>query len=164
MIKSTVLEIAGPGFIFCSPFSTAGIAEGEDFLASGFEDPGQVEEQALAGRIVGVSTGSPGSYIFDLYEGGPSVDILQKYRYKLRLGVEVRDGLLQLRDLYDLMDWNANCPKEQLVELKSGFYRITLLSEDPESGILGDDQKIIVYLELVDEMPKLKIHGVPTLC
>lgn len=161
---SVVLEVAGLGFIFYSPFSAAEIQEGEDYLEVSFNDPSFVEAQAVEGRIVGVSTGSPGRFLLDFFWGYPSSEIMKDFEYKLRLGVEVRDRTLNVRDLYDLMRWSAKCPEEQSIALRDGFYHITLLSKDSESGILGDDQKILVFLNQLIEMPKLKFDGIPTLC
>jgi len=164
MIKSFELEMVGFGFILCSPFSTSAIAEGEDYLESSFEKPALVEQQALDGKIVGVSTGTPGRFLFEVFEGYPPNENLDSYKYKLRLGVEVRDRTLQIRDLFDLMEWEANCPNEQKIDIDNGFYHITLLSNDPQSGIPGDNQSILVYLQKLNEMPQLNIQGVPTLC
>jgi hypothetical protein len=162
--KTIELEISGFGLIFYSPFAALGIEEGEDYLETGFENPSEVESQALEGRIVGVSTSSPGTFFLQIHEGYPLNEMLDAYKYKLRLGVEVRDGVLCIRDLFDLINWSAECPAEQKLNLDNGFYHITLLSNDPESEILGDDQYILTYLQKLDEMPKLRFSGVPTLC
>lgn len=158
------LELVGPGFIFYSPFAVSDIANGEDYLLSGFEKPSTVETQALQGKIVGVSTGSPGDFLFDFHSGYPTDELLSSYQYKLRLGIQIKDRLLCIRDLYDLMEWDSECPEEQKIRLKDGFYHITLLSSLPSSGILGDNQKVLVYLQKLNEMPNLKLNGVPTLC
>jgi len=163
-LKSIDIEIAGLGLIFCSPFATSQIKPGEDYLESNFEDPAQVEKQALEGRIVGVSTGSSGRYQLDVHLGYPTAETIAGYPFALRLGVEVRNGVLHVRDLYDLMDWSPDCPMQQTIQLQDGFYHITLLSAIPSSGIRGDNQKILVYLQRLDAMPRLKIAGVPTLC
>ena len=62
------------------------------------------------------------------------------------------------------MDWNAECPNNQFVEVENGFYHITLCSNIPESEVLGDNQEIFVYLNKLDTMPKLKYAGVPIFC
>lgn len=162
--KTIDLDISGFGLIFYSPFAALGIGEGEDYLESGFENPSEVEKQALEGRIVGVSTSSPGRFVLHVQDGYPPNDMLSQYEYKLRLGVEVRDQILCIRDLFDLMRWSAECPAEQKVALENGFYHITLLSNDPESEGLEDKQRVLVYLQKLDEMPKLRFNGVPTLC
>ncbi len=46
MIQSFNLEMQGFGFILCSPFATADIFDGEDFLESNFEEPSDVEKLA----------------------------------------------------------------------------------------------------------------------
>jgi hypothetical protein len=162
--KTIDLDISGFGLIFYSPFAAADIGEGEDYLESCFGNPSEVEKQALEGRIVGVSTSSPGLFLLSIQSGYPPNDLLSAYQYKLRLGVEVRNEILCIRDLFDLMSWSAECPAGQTVMLENGFYHITLLSNTPESEVLGDEQEILVYLQKLGEMPKLRFNGVPTLC
>lgn len=164
MEQTIEIQIAGYGLIFYSPFAAFGIGEGEDYMESDFADPSDVESQALQGRIVGVCTSSPGTYILEVREGYPSNDTVEVFKYKLRLAVEVRDRTLCIRDLFDLTDWAAKCRAEQKLNLNDGFYHLTLLSNDPESDILGDNQIVWVYLAKLDEMPKLRYDGVPTLC
>ncbi len=163
-LKTIDLDIAGLGLILYSPFSAADIREGDDYLETEFSKPEMVERQAMEGRIVGVSTGTGGRFLVEFYEGAPENGELARHSYKLRLGLEVRDRLLCIRDLYDLLDWTPKCLPEQELPLDNGFYRLTLLSNDPESGILGDDQVIAVYIEHVPALPKLRYDGVPTLC
>lgn len=163
-LKTVDLDIAGLGFILYSPFSVADISEGDDYFEAQFSEPERVEHQAIEGRIVGVSTGTGGRFLVQFYEGAPEDSELARHTYKLRLGVEVRDELLCVRDLYDLLNWTANCPPEQKLSLENGFYRLTLLSNDPPSGIPGDRQFIAAYLEHVSVLPKLRYNGVPTLC
>lgn len=133
-------------------------------MESHFANPSDVESQALQGRIVGVCTSSPGEFSLVVHGGYPSNQMADDYEYKLRLGIEVRDRTLCIRDLFDLINWTAECPSQQKLELDDGFYHITLLSNDPESGCLGDNQEIQVYLQRLDAMPKLRYNGVPTLC
>lgn len=164
MIKKICLDLAGPGMIFYSPFSVASILEGDDFLETVFSDALAVERQATDGRIVGVATGTSGRFIVEIYAGYPVEADVERSPYKLRLGIEVRDGILCIRDLFDFSKWNHVCPPDQEIALKDGYYHITLLSDDPPSGILGEDQVVQVYLQQLPEMPKLRYHGVPTLC
>lgn len=163
-IKNLRLDVAGLGIIFYSPFSAASILEDEDYLEKGFSNPDMVEKQAVEGQIVGVSTGTPGRFFLEVYRGYPEDAIVEKQDFKLRLGVEVRDRALCIRDLFDLLRWESKCPPVQVIELDDGFYHITLLSNMPPSGILGEDQIIQVYLQQLPEMPKLRYNGVPTLC
>ena len=162
--KTIPLEISGVGFILYSPFAASHIAEGEDYLETGFADSHEVERQALEGKLVGVCTSSPGTFLLEVLDGYPSDDTLGKNKYKLRLGVEVRDATLCIRDLYDLIEWSPDCPAEQTLKVENGFYHATLLSDDPSSGLLGDDQRILLYLQKLTDMPRLRFNGVPTLC
>jgi len=63
-----------------------------------------------------------------------------------------------------LMEWHATCPSERTLKLEDGFYHVTLCSDTPASGILGDKQEIHVYLEKLAEFPRLAKQGIPTLC
>ncbi|UOD32321.1 hypothetical protein INH39_12005 [Massilia violaceinigra] len=161
--KSMELEIAGPGFIIYSPFAAAGIAEGEDYLETGFENPSEVERQALEGLIVGVSTGSPGIFVLTFRSGYPPPDMRDVYGCALRLGVAVKDRSLCIRDLFDLIDWSPACPAHQRLELDDGFYHITLLSKALSPGDPSSAHEILVYLQTLNEMPALRYNGVPTL-
>ena len=163
--RTIELEIAGLGFIIYSPFCTSHILENENYFRSGeFDNPSVVEKQALNGKLVGVSTGTPGNFIFKFCYGYPEEELLTSYEYKLRLCAKVKDNVLCIRDLYELLEWSSECPKEQIVKLEDGIYHITLLSRMPISGILGDNQKILVFLQALNEMPQLRYNGVPTLC
>jgi hypothetical protein len=84
--------------------------------------------------------------------------------FKLRLGLEVHDGVICIRDLYDLMQWSVACPKSQQLQVSNGWYRLTVYTSRPQSGILGDNQAIDIHLEAMQEKPKLRWEGVPTLC
>lgn len=159
---SITLELAGPGLIFYSPFAAAGIAEGEDYLETGFADPLEVERQALAGRMVGVSTGSPGTFVLEVRSGYPPDAMLDLNGCALRLGVEVQDRVLCVRDLYDLIDWSRDCPASQQIALDDGFYHITLLSNVLAPGA-PSGHEILCYLQKLDGMPALRYNGVPTL-
>jgi len=164
LIKSIELEITGLGFIVYSPFCTAHIPEDENyFRTGGFDNPSVVEKQALNGGLVGVCTSTPGKFIFEFYYGYPNEELLS-YEFRLRLCAQVKDNMLCIRDLYELLEWSSECPEEQIVELDDGIYHITLLSCMPISGILGDNQKILVFLQALNEIPQLRYNGVPTLC
>jgi len=163
-IKLIELEIAGLGFIVYSPFFTSHISEDEDYLLTEFENPSVVEKQALNGGLVGVCTSTPGKFIFEFYCGYPNEELIASYEYRLRLCAQVKDNMLCIRDLYDLLEWSSECPEEQIIELDDGIYHISLLSRMPISGILGDNQKVLVFLQSLNEMPQLRYNGVPTLC
>jgi hypothetical protein len=80
------------------------------------------------------------------------------------LGLEVHEGVICIRDLYDLMQWSAECPASQQLPMADGWYRLTVYSSRPASGILGDNQVIDIDLEAMREKPKLRWEGVPSLC
>lgn len=162
--KRIVLEIVGLGIIFHSPQYTHQIAEGEDYLASSYTTEAQVQSHIQQGSIVGFGTGSPGTFILKFHSGYPDDHFLLKCDYKLRLGLHCSGGFVCFRDLYELMDWRAECLPGHSIELEDGFYHVTLCSNRPSSGTLGDDQEIHVYLQKLDDFPNLAKQGIPTLC
>lgn len=161
--KNIELDIDGLGIIFYSPFAAAHIAEGEDYLSSHYSNEEQVQPHIQSGTIVGFGTGSPGRFSISVASGYPSNDTLRSCEYKLRLGIQVRGKTVCVRDLYDLMEWSAHCPSDQTFNLDDGYYHITLCSNRPPSGIVGDGQKIEAYFNKLPAMPALDKIGVPTL-
>lgn len=158
------LDIQGLGIILYSPFAVAEIREGADYLSSHYSDAKDVVPHIREGTIVGFGTGSPGRFKLRFLEGYPAPETLSSYEFKLRLGLEVRGQTICVRDLYDLLDWKSACPAEQAVTLADGYYHLTLCSSMPASGVLGDNQEVLIYLNPVSAMPVLKYDGVPTLC
>jgi hypothetical protein len=158
------LNIIGLGIIIYSDFAVSEIAEGEDYFSNRYQLPEQVAEHIHQGTIVGFCTSSPGSYILKFLNGYPSEAELNSREFKLRLGIEVKDNRVSVRDLYDLMDWKSMCQPNQVIKIENGFYHVTLCGNISASGILGDDQEIYVYLQPIDKMPELKYAGVPIYC
>lgn len=102
-------------------------------------------------------------YLRHFRAGYPDAGALEAAEYKLRLGLEVRDRALCARDLYDLLDWTADCPVGQVLAVESGLYEVTLCSDRPSSGVLGDNQVIHVFLRPVAALPQLSFDGIPAL-
>lgn len=86
-----------------------------------------------------------------------------EYPVALCLGIDIQDDKLCVIDLYWLIDWNPECPLEQIIPIDSGYYHMTLCTRQPDSGVWGDEQTIFVYLNKLDSMPELKYADVPTL-
>lgn len=103
-------------------------------------------------------------FLLELHSGYPSAELAERSRFKLRLGLHCQGGSVCFRDLYELMDWEAACPPERALELADGFYHVTLASNPPPSGVLGDHQTIHFFLQKLDAFPRLGNVGVPTLC
>lgn len=161
--QELVLEVAGLGIILYSPAHALHIREGENYLRANYLDGPQVQRHLQAGTIVGFGTDSPGTFVLNLRTGYPDEAARGWANMMLRLGVHVAGGRLCFRDLYDLMEWSAEAPEAQTVELADGYYHVTLCSRVPDSGILGDRQVILVYLQPLDRMPDLAKTGIPTL-
>lgn len=162
MGKNIELDIMGLGWIMYSQSAVEEIEEGEDYLESHYWEPEFVADQVNNGKIVGVCT-DPGSYQFHIKLGYPSDDMIVNAKFKLPLGIVVTNGMVCIRDLYDLMDWEKDCPKEQQIPLENGNYEIIVLSNVPNSGYYGYDQRVFLYFHKVDELPQLRYKGVPQL-
>jgi hypothetical protein len=158
------ISITGLGIIFYSPFAVAGIGEGEDYFSSTFQNPANVAAHAMRGDISTFCTGSGGDFSLVAYDGTLDDDGLLNAEFQLRLCLEVRGCDVCFRDVYDLMDWAANCPSPQKIKVADGFYRVTVYSSTPASGIIGNDQLIYLHFEKVGRRPTLKWDGVPQLC
>lgn len=162
--RTIKLQIAGLGIVFYSPASAAHITEGENYFAAHYKTDEQVQPHIQEGSLVGFATGSPGDYELRFHEGYPTEKFVRESTFKLRLGLRCSDGVVCFRDLYDLFEWSAECPPAQMLTLPDGIYHVTLCSNVPRSGIIGDNQEIHVYLQLLDRFPALAREGVPTLC
>ena len=157
------ISISGMGIVFYSDGAVKNIKKGEDFFSKEYDDPDQVAMHIRTGDIVGFCTGSGGEYILKFRNGYPSKGIDENYPISIRLGIVIEGGRLCIKDLFCLMDWNAECPQNQQIKLEDGAYHITLNTKVPSSGIYGDGQEIYVYLNKLHKMPKLMWEGVPQL-
>lgn len=157
------LTIDGLGIIVYSPSSAEHIADGEDYFSAHFMDEAGVQRHLQDGSIAAFSTSSPGVFLLRTHPGYPTQEQIDNAGFALRLAVR-SDGTLVFRDLFDLMEWSAHYPPEQAITAPAGIYHITLLSDRPASGILGDEQAIEVFLQPLDDFPELAREGIPMLC
>lgn len=158
------LNVAGLGMILYSPPAVAHIREGSDYLSEHFWQPADVARHVMACELTTFCTGSPGSFTVRFLDGPPDDADVQAADFKLRLGLWVRNGTICLRDEYDLLQWVPECSPKQQLSVPDGWYRLTVFSSRPASGILGDDQAITINLEPVAGKPQLRWEGVPLLC
>src|SRR5262249_31418041 len=129
-----------------------------------FCQPQDVARHVMDCQLTAVCTGTPGSFRLRFREGPRDEQAVDAAEFKLRLGLEVQEGIICVRDLYDLMHWSIECPTSQQLPIADGWDRLTVYSSRPASGILGDNQVIDIHLEAIQEKPKLRWEGVPTLC
>lgn len=155
------ISITGLGIILYSPFAVAHITEGSDYLSSHFWEPDLVARHVMACELSAFGTGSPGDYRLILFDGHDTEGDLGDAMASIRLGIEIQDQTICFRDLYDLMDWKAECPATQSVNLDNGFYELTVFTNPPASGILGDRQTINIHFRPVPQRPELNWAGVP---
>lgn len=162
VIGEVELDVSGLGVIMFSPYAVAHIAPGDDYLLR-YSDERSVQQHIQRGDLVGFGTSSPGRYRLLVLAGYPSDVRLAHAAYRLRLGLVVRGGEVHFRDLFDLMQWSAVTPPQQVVAVADGIYHVTLCSDLPSSGRLGDNQTIEVYLAPLQCFPQLTTRGVPML-
>lgn len=155
------ISIAGMGIVLHSGGVAATIPEKYDYLRNEYWEATKVAEHIQKGDMVGFSTGSPGNYTLKFRDGYPNNQVESEYPIGIRLGICVDDEKIYIRDLYELLEWNKACSKQ--IKVKNGIYHMTLQTQIPESGIVGDKQIIYVYLNKLDEMPQLMWKGVPQL-
>ena len=160
----TTLQIVvdGLGLMIYSPWALAHVADDEDYFSSYFERDEDVAEHVRACSVATFCTGSPGTYVVRCTTDLPKVNA-PAFDNSIRLGLEVRDETACIRDVYDLMEWSADCPADQQLRLRDGYYRLTVSSRRPESGITGDIQEVLVLFEPWDKRPGLAWDGVPSL-
>jgi hypothetical protein len=163
-MREITLDIRGLGIILYSPPAVSHIADGADYLSEHFWKPADVARHVMECQLTAFCTASPGSFRLRFADGPPDDAAVLGAEFKLRLGLEVRSGVVCVRDLYDLMQWSADCPQRQQFPASDGWYRLTVFSSPPPSGILGDNQVIDVAFERVDRKPELRWEGVPLLC
>jgi hypothetical protein len=163
-MREIAVTISGLGFILYSRPGVSHIPERSDYLEQHFSEPQDVARHVMDCQLSAFSTGTPGSFRLRFREGPRDEQAVDATDFKLRLGLEVYDGVICIRDLFDLMQWSPECPASQQLPMTNGWYRLTVYSSRPPSGILGDNQVIDIHLEPVREKPKLRWEGVPSLC
>lgn len=163
MHKRIKLDISGLGVIIYSPFAVAHILENEDYLSRNYLEPGDVARHVNAGDLICFCTGSPGTYILECHDTEACPTAVHNAAFKLRLGIKVRDGVF-FRDVHDLMQWSQGLPHEACISLADGWYRVTVYTSPPESGIIGDNQRIFIHFVSTIDKPSFSWEGVPNLC
>jgi hypothetical protein len=161
--RTITLSITGLGMIIYSPFAVSHISEGEDYLAAHYWDADAMLEHVHQGTLIGFGTGSPGTFVLKVLQDYPEESMRAEYDLQLTLGIEVRDRRVYIRDLYDLLKWTAACPAEQSLEMDSGWHQITLLSKVPASGVVGDNQIILVHFKKTSDQPAVSFTDIPQL-
>jgi len=164
MYQSLRLQIDGIGVVLYSPWAVADIPPGSDYLSAHLWRADDVARHVNASRFAAFGTGSPGTFVLHFSTDGLSEASLQRADFKVRLGLEVRDDLICVRDLYAFSSWEPVCPQAQQLPWPSGFYRLTVHSSAPASGVLGDDQDIFIHVQSSLTRPDLAHRGVPQLC
>ncbi|MEW4455458.1 hypothetical protein AB1L30_22505 [Bremerella sp. JC817] len=163
IVKTILLETSGLGIIFYSPGSVAHIEQGDDYFGRHYMEAHDVERHVREGSIVGFCTGTAGNFELRILRDAPDLEATDE-EFQLRLALNCQGGRVCFRDLNDLADWETDCPKSQQLLLEDGIYEVTITSNTPASGILGDHQVVDIYFERVESLPQLRLRGAPYLC
>src|SRR5262245_24426801 len=102
LMREMALNVAGLGVILYSPPAVEQIREGSDYLQEHFTLPADVARHVMACELTAFCTGSPGSFVIRFLDGPPNDADVQAADFKLRLGLWVRNGIVCVRDEYDL--------------------------------------------------------------
>jgi hypothetical protein len=162
--QEIVLDITGLGIIFYSPANVPFIAEGEDYYTTHYASSAGVVPLLLVGTLVGFGTGSPGCFLLRMHSGYPDDFKINQSDFSLRLALHCSGGCVCFRDVYDLREWVSDLPPNQTVALADGYYHVTVCSDMPESGRLGDNQIIDIYFASINDLPILRWEAIPMLC
>jgi hypothetical protein len=155
------LPIAGLGIIFYSPWAVRHIPPGSDYLQDAFLEAADIARHVNGSTLTGFGTGGPGDYELEISGEPAAAEAVRAARHHVELGLEVRDGTVCFRDLYDLIRWDPACPPEQSVRLPDGFYRvIAYLTPSP----LGETQFVHLAFTRTTARPELHFTGAPELC
>ena len=163
-VREITMDIQGLGMILYSPPAVSHIPRGSDYLKEHFTEPAEVARHVLECQLTTFCTGSPGIFHLRFANGPRDEEAVENAKFKLRLGLQVQAQTICVRDLYDLMQWFPECPPKQQVAVEDGWYRLTVFSSPPQSGIIGDGQLIDVHLEPMESKPPLRWDGCPLLC
>lgn len=161
--KDVEIEIDGMGLVLYSSEAMKFVCEGENFFQKEFSTPQSVAAHIAKGDIVGFNTGTGGKFNIKFREGYPNRSVDEQFPVSIRLAIEVKGNNLSIIDLFWLMDWCDDVPEEQQVQVEEGIYHLTILTRRPNSGIWGDNQDIYIFMNRLEEMPRLSWKGVPQL-
>jgi hypothetical protein len=161
LVDCVRLDIDGLGIIFYSPFAVSHIAVGEDYLQRSFVESEDIVRHVNACTLSAFGTGGPGKYELIIDAGDADRDAWDRAQFKLELGLEVRDGVVCFRDLYDLLDWDPDCPAGQRIAMPDGFYRIAAYRSYAEVGRI---QPVALNFTKTDRCPSLAYTDAPHLC
>lgn len=159
--KDIIIKIAGMGFIIYSDFAVERIKKGENFLGAHYWKPEDVAKEVNSGKILGVCTGDPGTYILKVREGFPCDELIDNTKLKRRLSIKIKGGHIHIRDLYVLMDWDDVCDDSQTIQIDDGYYTILLAGNIPNTGWRGDNQVIYMYFIKDERFMETQYKGVP---
>ena len=170
--KDMVLSPVGLGFVFYSKGAVKDIPIGENYLEKEYWDGEKVGDHIRKGDIVSICHGiNSGEYELRFRSGYPDDKIAEKYRAHLRLFIEVVGNEINVIDLYQMMNWQDNCPKEQQIEVEPGIYHLTFcgdastftakdeLSDEEYDALLEKPCVIYVHINRLEAIPENTWQG-----
>lgn len=158
------LDISGIGIIIYSPWAVAHIEPNSDYLSSDYWEDVDVGNHVRNCSLTALAVGSSGRFRLHISTEPTDIAALQASEFRAALCLEVRDQIVCVRDLYDLMEWEPRCPQIQTFSIEDGFYHISAYTSTPSSGVLGDNQDLYLNFQQVPNKPEITWQGVPQLC
>ncbi|ORX43926.1 hypothetical protein BCR36DRAFT_586396 [Piromyces finnis] len=166
-IETKEIELQGLGFVFHSGGILKSRENGYDFLENEFWEPEDVCKYVNKGDMTAFCTGSPGSYNLNFYNGVQSDnegEDNKKYAAEVHLAIKIDSGILYIRDLYELSEWDRECKETEFLSLDNGIYLLSAYKNEITSDEFYENgQDIDIFLHKVEEMPKLDFDNVPML-
>jgi len=159
------IDINGLGLVALTKEAMRDVTDGTDYLEDVFWDGDNVTALANAGHVVGISTGSSGTYVVNVHLRPPTPEECNA-QFTLTTFIVVEGTQFSLLDLYDLMEWAPELCEDYAVDVPhAGRWKMTWLSSLPLSGVVGDQQQVGLYLEpLAVDADTPVFDDIPELC
>ncbi len=123
--KTVHLYATGPGLMLHSPSAAAAFEVGVDYSKLLRPGAGAVGEAVASGRVVLLSTGSPGlDYTLVFHEAGCSDAAIEAPLARAQFSLVVTDGCLLVRDGYVTTRWGDEGYAMEQVALRNGYYLV----------------------------------------
>jgi len=150
--RTVELYASGPGLILHSPSAGAVFEPGIDYSNDLKPGAGAVGEALASGRVVLLSTGSPGlEYTLVFVAAGSPTVLREEPLARAQFSLVVTDGCLFVRDGYITTRWGDQDYATEKVELPNGFYVV-----DARWMPSGRHAHMVIYLVLgrTEDPPK----------
>ena len=123
--RKVELYAHGPGLMLHSPSAATAFQSGKDYSSSLGPGDGELGEALATGRVVLLSTGSPGlDYTVILADSNSPLELSDKPLARAQFSLVVTDGCLLVRDGYVTTRWGDEAYATERIVLADGFYLV----------------------------------------